>query len=309
MCTWRIPSHGDGTIYCRMWEPAEAPRGILQIVHGISEHCGRYHDFACFLADHGILVVANDHMGHGHTTQDGQVVGHFYGGWEQAVDDVEGLRQDMARKYPGVPYYIMGHSMGSFLVRTLLFRHGGRGLAGAILSGTGWTPKTALAMGRLVCKREIRKKTLEGHSPLMQKMMFDGFNLKFHPARTPYDWVAANEEAVDSYIADPYCATLPTLGLVSSLLWGLTINERWSNLRRMRKDLPVYFFSGGDDPVGGMGKGVRICEMAFKRAGCKKILTKLYPTFRHEMLNELCKTEVYNDILAWIDGNLQNIQT
>jgi len=239
-----IASHGGGLLHCGQWLPNGHPKAILQIVHGISEHIARYDEFARFLTDNGILVVAEDHMGHGKSVDEDHKVGHFYGGWEVAVDDVESLRQKTAAEYPNVPYFILGHSMGSFMARTLLFRHGGKGLSGVILSGTGWTPKAIIASGLALCKRKQGKYTELGRSEILQWMMIGRLNLKFAPSRTAYDWVSTDEDVVDAYINDPNCGAAPTIGLIHSLLTGLAMNQNMENLRAMPKKLPIFLFSG-----------------------------------------------------------------
>ncbi|MFI3312493.1 MAG: alpha/beta hydrolase, partial [Eubacteriales bacterium] len=287
-------------LYCKMWESEGQPVGILQIVHGISEHLERYDHFATWMTQRGFLVVANDHMGHGRTVRDGHLMGHFYGGWAAAVDDVEAVHQRIAQAFPEVPYIILGHSMGSFLTRTLLFRHPNHGLSGAILSGTGWMPTGILQVGSRVCRHEIARKTAMGRSPILQKLMFGSFNLPFAPARTPYDWISTDSAVVDGFVTDPLCGILPTLGLIEALICGFEINQKMDNLRVMQTDLPILFLSGESDPVGEMGYGVRLTAQRFKEAGMVKVITKLYPGFRHEILNETCKMEIYDYILHWI---------
>ena len=150
-----LPSNGAGRIHCALWTPETAPRAVVQIIHGIAEHIGRYDHFARFLTQRGFVVCADDHMGHGLSVEAGGIYGYFSGGWLSAVADERTLYEEMKRRYPALPYLMLGHSMGSFLLRTYLYTYPGE-LAGAIISGTGWQPEMALKAGLALCKLEQR---------------------------------------------------------------------------------------------------------------------------------------------------------
>ena len=145
MLEFEFSSHGAGMIHAYRWEPEGQPRGVVQIIHGIAEYVPRYAGFAAFLNAHGLLVTGEDHMGHGKSH--GTEPCHFSGGWCAAVDDSMELLRRTQRDYPGVPYFVLGHSMGSFLTRTLLFRYPDAGLRAAVICGTGWQPAPVLAAG------------------------------------------------------------------------------------------------------------------------------------------------------------------
>jgi len=294
-----IPSNGRGSLHCGMWRPAGKPRAVVQLIHGIAEHIARYDQFACFLKEQGYLVVADDHMGHGASIGPGGIQGYFYGGWLSAVADEKSLHDRIAAQNPGVPYYILGHSMGSFLLRTYLYTYPDA-LDAAIISGTGWTAPAMVRTGLLVCRAEARRVGETGVSPILNKMMFSGYNKAFQPQRTAFDWLTSVDEVVDAYIADPLCGFDSTVGLTRDLLTGIQMNENRENLARMDKNLPVLFVSGAKDPVGGSSKGVLQTIDAFKRSGMKNVTIKIYPDGRHEMLNERNRGEVYGDILTWL---------
>ena len=295
-----MPSTGGGQLRCGVWVPEGKPRAILHLVHGIAEHIGRYEAFGEFLAGHGILMVADDHMGHGKSVGEGEPLGFFPSGWFGAVDDEYTLMQRVREEYPTAPYILMGHSMGSFLVRTFLYRHAGCGLAAVILSGTAWQPKPALWLGRKLCRHEEKKYTQTGKSDVLQNLVFGTYNRQFKPVRTPNDWICTDPAVVDAYVADPLCGFQPTVGLARDMLTGLSMNEKRENLAAMEKDIPVLFFSGDHDPVGSMGKGVARSAKAFQEAGVRDVTLKLYPGGRHEMLNEPNRMEVFEDVLRWI---------
>lgn len=285
-------------LHCACWKPEGEIIAVVQLIHGIAEHIGRYDHFARFLADHGYLVVAEDHMGHGGSVE--SVKGFFKGGWLTAVADVKLLRDHILEEY-NLPYYMLGHSMGSFLLRTYLYTYPGFADA-AVISGTGWEAPMKVTAGLAACKLEEKRLGETAVSPLLSNLMFGAYLKPFQPVRTKNDWICSVESVVDAYTADPLCGFDPAIGLCRDILTGIQMNEKKENLAEMKKDLPVLFVSGGKDPVGNMSKGVLACIDAFKRAGMKNVSIRIYPDGRHEMLNESNKDEVYADILAWLQS-------
>ena len=304
MTDFYLDSNGKGRIHCRLWQPEGQPRAIVQIVHGIAEHIGRYDEFARFLTEHGFLVAAEDHMGHGGSVSDDTVQGYFHGGWDAAVADVYALTKRVRAEYPDVPYFILGHSMGSFLTRTYLFRYPDAGLRGALISGTGWQNPLMLSVGLAICRREAKKLGEENSSPLIQKLIFGTYNKQFPDARTENDWICSVPEVVDAYEADPMCGFKPSIGLAREMLLGIRMIQQKENLAKMPKELPVLFFAGAHDPVGASGKGVLRSEAEFKKAGMRDVSCRIYPDGRHEMLNESNKLEVFDDVLRWMESKL-----
>lgn len=295
-----LTSNGTGRLHCAVWQPDGSVKAVVQLIHGIAEHIGRYDDFARFLAQHGYLVAAEDHMGHGGSVEDG-VKGYFVGGWLTAVADVKTLRDHMADQYPGVPYYMLGHSMGSFLLRTYLYTYPGT-IDAAVISGTGWEEPMVVKAGKLMCRLEEKRLGETNTSKLLNGMMFGAYNKPFKPNRTPHDWICSVEDVVDKYEADPLCGFDATIGLSRDMMDGIGMNEDAANLAKMDKKLPVLFVSGSLDPVGRMEKGVLACIDAFKRAGMQDVTIQIYPEGRHEMLNEKNHEEVYQNILNWLEN-------
>ena len=298
-----LQSNGAGRLHCGLWAPEAPARAVVQIVHGIAEHIGRYDDFACFLNAHGFAVAADDHMGHGLSVSEGMPYGYFSGGWMAAVADEKRLHDEMAARYPSLPYVFLGHSMGSFLLRTYLYTYPDA-LDAAIISGTGWQPQAALRVGLALCKLEQMRLGEQGCSKLLKELMFGAYNKKFKPNRTANDWICSDEAVVDAYTQDELCGFDATVGLTRDMLTGISMNQKPENLQKMNKRLPVLFVSGMQDPVGAMGEGVLRCIDAFKRAGLRDVSIRLYPEGRHEMLNEVNHTEVYGDILAWLEKQM-----
>lgn len=295
-----LASNGAGRIHCGLWLPEGQPRAVVQIIHGIAEHIGRYDHFARFLTERGFAVCADDHMGHGLSVESGGVFGYFSGGWMAAVRDERSLFEEMKKRFPAVTIFMLGHSMGSFLLRTYLYTYPGE-LTGAIISGTGWQPELALSAGLALCRLEQLRIGETGRSKLLKELMFGAYNKKFSPNRTPNDWICSDEAVVDAYTEDALCGFDATVGLTRDMLTGISMNQKKENLAKMDKTLPVLFVSGMQDPVGAMGEGVLRTIDAFKRAGLTNVTIRLYPEGRHEMLNETNRTEVYADVLSWLE--------
>ena len=286
---------GVTPIHVREWVPDCDINGVVQIAHGINEYIGRYADFARFLASKGFVVVGNDHLGHGESVLSPDCLGFFAldDGWYKVVADMEQLRELTAAKWPEAPYFLFGHSMGSFLTRTYMIRYPGAKLSGVILSGTGQAPAPVVAAGRFLCDGDMLKNGPTHRSETIS-------NVAFEPKRTKYDWLTRDEAVVDAYAKDPLCTFTPTTSLFRDMMYGLSIIGRQRNLAKMNKDLPVYFMSGDKDPVGGDGVQVAKVYSMFVRAGMKDVFYKFYKDGRHEMLNESNRDEVYRDILNWL---------
>ena len=297
-------SDGKTLIHVNQWTPSERRiLGVVQIAHGVAEYGARYAPFARFLCGHGFVVVANDHLGHGQSLIPGGPMVYLgeKDGWWNVVDDMECLRSRVAKVFPDRPYFLFGHSMGSFLSRTHLIRYPGR-LDGCILCGTGHQSPALIAGGKLIADREIRRLGKKAFSARADDLAFGAYNKAFAPTRTRFDWVSASEENVDAYIADPLCGGDTTLGLFRDMLDGLSYITRQSNMDKMDADLPVFFIAGDQDPVGDMGKGVRKAHDCFKKAGIRDLSIKLCHGLRHEILNEASRQYVYRDVLDWLEA-------
>lgn len=305
MKEFTIPSKGKGNLHCCKWDDVAQPRGVVQIVHGIAEHILRYAPLAEYLNRCGFIVVAEDHMGHGGSIAEGSTQGYFDGGWLTAAADTYALCEKTKAEYPGLPYFIYGHSMGSFLTRTILWSYPDAGFAGAILSGTGWQPVPVLKVGRGVCKMQAKKVGQTGTSAMVNKLMFGNYNKSYGKPRTNFDWLSRDESVVDEYIADPLSGFDASVGLSCDMLGGMELNQKKENLAKMPKQLPVFFLSGDCDPVGSMGKGVKQTAEAFRKAGMEHVTLKLYPQGRHEMHNEINKDEVWADVKTFLEKNLK----
>ena len=296
---------GVSHIHAVEWLPESGEvTAVLQIAHGIAEYAERYAPFAEYLTQHGFAVVANDHMGHGKSCGNGQSELYFgpENGWMNAVDDMYALFNLARKDHPAVPYFLLGHSMGSFLARTFLIRYPGL-LSGAIVMGTGQMSPAIVTAGRMVAKLQAKKAGWDKPSATVTSLAFGSYNKPFAPNRTAFDWLSVNTENVDRYISDPLCGGEASVGLFHDMLGGLLFIGKQSNVEKMNVHTPILFIAGGNDPVGDMGKGVRKAHASFRTAGVKDLQLKLYPELRHEILNETCREEVYADILSWLENH------
>jgi alpha-beta hydrolase superfamily lysophospholipase len=239
-------------------------------------------------------------MGHGGSIGENTVRGYFYGGWFAAVDDSMRLMKDTMAEYPDVPYILFGHSMGSFMARTILAKYPDSGISAAIICGTGWQPTFALPALAKVIDAMGKKAGEEAPNEQLDKMIFGGYTKGFENVRTPKDWLTRDSKIVDAYIADPLCGFVASSGLLRDMMLGIHYIQQPKHMQNMKKHLPVFFIAGDKDPVGANGKGVKQAAQAFKKAGMVNVALKLYPDCRHEILNELNKQEVYEDITGWI---------
>ena len=301
MKEFELSSRGAGKLHCYRWEPADQPIGIVQLVHGIAEHALRYDAFAQFLTKHGYLVVAEDHMGHGKSLGNGTPL-YFEGGWDAAVADTYQLLEKTQSEFPTLPYFLLGHSMGSFMTRTILYRYPKAKLSGAIICGTAWQPALILTGGRLLCAMERLRLGEKRCSKLLVSLMFGTYNRKFKNAKTPNDWINSDPDEVALYVADPLCGGDPTVGLAQTMLGGIAGIQKKHNLQAMQKELPILFIAGKSDPVGAMGKGVEKTAKKFRNVGMQNVQLHLYDG-RHEILREPNRDTIFSDVLAFLEKN------
>ena len=297
-------SKGAGRIHGCRWTPEGEPKAVVQILHGIAEFVERYDDFANFLTRHGFLVVAEDHMGHGQSINGEGIRGYFHGGWFTAIEDSMQLMQDVKTDFSDLPYILFGHSMGSFMARTILCKYPDCGLTAAVICGTGWQPAFALPALIRVVEAVCKKSGETDPNEKLQNLVFGSYNRKVEHPRTPFDWLSRDSKIVDAYIAHPLCGFTASSGLLRDMMKGIHYIEQSKNLQNMNKKLPVFFIAGGDDPVGSYGKGVQTCADAFRKNGMEDVSVRIYPLCRHEILNEWGREDIYEDVLHWIGKHL-----
>ncbi|MFP3977091.1 alpha/beta hydrolase [Marinobacter sp. KMM 10035] len=288
-----LNGQNNHTITGRIFSP-NMPRSVLVIAHGMAEHADRYADFARWLTQRNIAVVTMNHRGHGPACTADQL-GHYSdtGGWEKVVDDLNRVLLDTRARFPGIRLALLGHSMGSFIAQSCAQQYPAS-LDMLILSATNRIHRPQLWVSGILINGIRRFHGKHHRSPTIAKMSFGKFNRMFKPNRTDCDWLSRDTAEVDKYIADPFCGFECTTGLWHDFIQGmLTIKpSTW------RKDLPVHLFSGTDDPVGEMGKGIARHFEAIRQAGVKDTSLRLFEGGRHEMLNETNTDEVREHILS-----------
>lgn len=298
-------SDGIHDIHTHLWAPEGAPRAVVQIVHGVAEHIGRYDAFARFLAENGIAAAGTDHLGHGKTIRDESEMGWFAedDGWAKIVRDEHTLRGILRERWPDTPLVLLGHSMGSFMARSYIGEYPDD-LDLCILSGTGHTPGIVCAAGKVMAKSEIKKHGSKYRSPKLQDLAFGGYLKGIEDPIGANDWICRDEAVIRAYDADPLSGFPGTAGLMYDMMTGLSLIGSSSHIAKMKKDLPVLFIAGEADPVGGWGKTVRQVESRFRAAGMRDVTAVYYPGMRHEVLNEIGKEQVWQDVLGWITKHI-----
>jgi alpha-beta hydrolase superfamily lysophospholipase len=294
----------DGVaLFVHGWRPETPARGVVQIVHGLAEHGARYARLAAALTAAGYAVYAGDLRGHGLSARAPEDLGFFAAGdgWSKCLDDLWRLNRRIAVDHPNAPIILLAHSMGSFLAQHLIGLHGDA-LAGVVLSGSSGKPSALAVAGRLIARLERLRLGRRGHSALLQRLSFDGFNKQFAPARTPFDWLSRDAAEVDKYIADPLCGFPAAIQLWIDLLDGLGAATSAAHQARIPKHLPIYIIAGGRDPVGGNTRGVAQLLAAYREAGLDRVAHRFYAGARHELFNETNRDEVTRDLIAWLEG-------
>lgn len=293
-------SSSDGThqLAGKVYVPEGDIKGMLQVVHGMTEHIERYHDFMNEVAENGYLVFAYDHLGHGHTAVDRGELGFIAheNGWKYLVDDVNRFADEVRAEFgEGLPYYLMGHSMGSFIVRLAAEKFDKDNKL--IVMGTGG-PNPAVYSGIATVKLIKKIKGERYISKTIEKLVFGSYNKKFD-GDSPYSWLSTIEQERIDYANDPLCTFKFTASAMEDLL-HLTKesnSKRWFDSRVTKK--PILLISGADDPVGDYGKGVKAVHDRLKANGAD-VKFKLYANCRHEILNDICRKKVVKDILEFI---------
>ena len=276
-------AHGTELPYM-IWAPETMPCMVLQITHGMTEHIGRYAALAKELTTYGIVVAGFDLRGHGENPSVHGTATLGKTGWEESLRDMHYFRMMLQQKYPGLPLYMMGFSLGSFLQREYLNLY--KAPTGVILVGTGTQPAPLLSILLKVIDGEIRKSGFNRSTPLVRKLSFETYNSKFAPNETRADWLCSDRSQLDRYLNDRDCRGEISSGLFYQLLESMKRTGTRDSYRNWNKSMPVLMISGMSDPVGEMGKGVRQVLAQMRRAGMTNVQMQLYPNARHDVLHE-----------------------
>lgn len=301
-----IPS-ADGVhrLHVILWEPDTEVKGVVQISHGMIEMIERYEDFALFLNRHGYAVIGNDHLGHGLTAGNNSDLGYFCPRNMSAtvVADLHRVTKCAKKKFKNVPYFLFGHSMGSFMARRYLMRYG-MDVDGVILAGTGGKSKLLLKTGKIMLNAYRLVLGDRFRSKLLKTMAFGTYQKRILHPRTQSDWLTRDVDVVDFCQSNKYCNYIFTVNGYRTLFDVLSFIQKKENIDRIPKEMPILLMSGGQDPVGDYGKGVKKVYDSYKKAGIQDVAMKLYPDDRHELLNELNKDIVYQNVLKWLTQHI-----
>ena len=300
--TLSFPSKdGIHTIYATKWQSDDiSPIAILQLIHGMAEHIGRYDEFACHMAQKGYIVVGDDHLGHGRSAKEYGDYGYFCEKKAASVlvMDEHRLKEVMQKKEKELPYFMLGHSMGSLILRNYLIQYG-QEIDGAILCGTPNNGSVKVGMARTIsgllklCGKNREK------SAFLDRLVFGSYN-KRTEKRTCFDWINIDEKVVDEYMNDPQCGFLFTVNGFDTMFQLSANVNKMSLLKRIPKDLPILLIAGKEDPVGNYGKGVTQVYRQYQQLGIADVELKLYDNARHEILFEPEKDIVFADICNWL---------
>lgn len=297
-------SNGVSQIRACIWEPEVGvanSKGVIQLVHGMAEHVMRYDHFARYLASRGYIVAAEDHIGHGKTASSADELGVMDPkSKEVLIEDVHTLRNLMEKRYPQAPTYtIFGHSMGSFITRAYLARHG-EGLSGAIICGTGNQPHLLSKAGNLLARFLSAVRGSDYKSTFIDSLGAGSFAKGIEGARTPVDWISTDPLVVDAYLADELSGQMFSVGAYATLtdLTGEVVTKQ--SVNKIPKRLPVLFIAGAQDPVGECGKAVLAAARLFESCGITNTKVIIYEDMRHEILNEPNAQQVYEDVYEWL---------
>jgi len=296
-----LSKDGIHKIHAISWQNTDVKTvGILQLIHGMAEYIERYEPVAEYFANKGYLVVGNDHLGHGESVRDDSELGYFckHDPATTIVTDVANLQKVMHLQNPELPYFILGHSMGSLVLRNYLCRFG-KDIDGAIICGTAHYPQAIVGLGRFMTGIFKVLGLQEKKYQFLDTMLFSSNNKKTEK-RTKFDWLCTDESVVDQYIEDDLCGFLFSVNGFDTLFQLVGRLNHQGYLNCMPKHLPVFFIAGKDDPVGAYGKSVRTAYSMFETIGMEKIEIKLYDGARHEILNEKIKMSVFEDVHAFL---------
>ena len=305
MIDFTLPSTVPGrTLHAFRCVPEGPVRAVVQLSHGMVEFIDRYKPLAEYLAAQGILVTGHDHLGHGASIRTKADYGYFAqpDGNRAVLDDLHAVTEQTKALYPGVPYFLLGHSMGSFYARQYLCEWGSE-LDGAIILGTGFQPKALVRLAKGICRVQAALFGWHHRSKLVERLSFAGYNNGLE-GRTTHDWLNRDAAEVDKYLADERCTFTFTVNAYYSMFSGILRLHDPAFVAQVPKDLPLLFLAGDADPVGERGKGVERAVQSLRDAGVRNIEVKFYPGARHELLVETNRQEVFADIAGWIEKQL-----
>ncbi len=292
------------------WTSKKPAKAVIQISHGMAEHIGRYDSFARYMTEHGYHVFGHSHRGHGKTAKNEEYLGYLAksGGWELLVDDLLEATKMIKDNMADLPVILMGHSMGSFAARNAL-RKQAQLYDAAIIMGSAWQNNVSIVMANLIAQI-VKNLTGEfNRSNFLDSMLFGNYNDDIVNSHTKFDWLSRDREMVKKYIDDPYCGYVCTTSFYCDLINAVSKVMRKNGLDLIPPQFPILITSGDKDPVGAYGKGVQKLANNYKMNGKNNVTVQLYKDGRHELLNEMNRMVVFEDLLAWMNSNIDTETT
>lgn len=294
-------------LYIKTWIPKDKIIAILQITHGMLEYIDRYDDFARFMCKNHVLVVGQDILGHGDSVVNLSKRGYFAkeNGNRVLLNDMYKIMDRVKHNYVDIPYFHLGHSMGSYLLRQFITMYGEK-IDGAIILGTGYPPKIIVNFGVALTNIVGKFKGDMHRSTFIDNLSIGRFNKHYDNPNTGVDWLSSDEEVAENYMNDSKISPTFTLNAYHNMYKSIKYLHNKDKLRKIPKDLPIILLAGKKDPVGAFGKEVEKTKQSLEEVEISDLEMKLYPGARHELINEINKSEVYLDILNWLKKRVEN---
>lgn len=272
-------------LHAVIWQPEADVKAILQVAHGMTEHMGRYERFAADLCSHGIAVAGFDLRGHGKNPGNPEIASFGEGGWEATIEDMHLFFKELQNRFPGVPHYMIGFSLGSFLLREYLGKYP-EDVSGAVIAGTGHQPGWLLSIMMAIVQGEFKKADFDGTTDLIKTLSFGTYNQNFKPNHTEADWLCSDAQELDQYLADPLVRKNISAGLFWELLGSMKRTGKAESYAVWNKEMPVLLLYGTEDPVGKSGKGVAHLQSILQKAGLQHLDCQQFPNARHDIFHE-----------------------
>ncbi|MDP4091738.1 MAG: alpha/beta hydrolase [Bacillota bacterium] len=289
-------------VYC--WNEVQIAKAVVLIIHGMGEHAGRYRAFAEFLNKSGFIVYANDLRGHGKTAVSDNELGYVgKDGFNKIIKDEYALAEIIRARHPGLPVFLLGHSFGSFIAQDYITRYGGS-LSGVILSGSALNKGPEVMFGKLMAGFLNMLTGSRKKSKLLNEICFGSFDRALGGKTGEFKWLTRDTAEIDKYIKDKFCGFEFSNNFFYYFFKGLSALYKPGKTRKIPLKLPVLICSGGMDPVGKCGRSVKSLYDMYRKAGLENIEIKLYKEARHEIINEINREEIFNDIIYWLNKNM-----
>ena len=277
--------HGGTILPAVVWQPEQEVKAVLQITHGMTEHIGRYETLASDLCRQGVAVAGFDLRGHGSHPGKPDIAAFTEGEWDASIEDMRLFFAKLQSSFPGIPHYMLGFSLGSFLLREYLGKYP-EGISGAIIAGTGHQPGWLLSVMMAIVQGEFKKAGFDGTTDLVKQLSFGTYNQKFKPNRTAADWLCSDPDTLDQYLTDPLVRKEISAGLFWELLGSMKRTGKVESYAGWNPEMPVLLLYGTDDPVGDSGKGVPKLFQLMRKAGLRAVDCQQFPGARHDIFHE-----------------------